>query len=91
MYHYCKGANLKLACKMRVAYIVVAVENQLVEEKVGLKGKKKSCGSWKTPWRSDYEQGKMVPCGGHQLIRTSGVRVGTQEEAMPGAFSDGAI
>ena len=72
MYRYCGGANLKLAGKTRVAYIVVTAENRLVEEKVGLKGKKKSCGSWKTPWWSDCEQGKMVPCSGHQLIHTSG-------------------
>ena len=42
---------------MRVAYVAAMVENQLVEEKVGLKGKKKSCGSWKTPWWSDCESG----------------------------------
>ena len=44
---------------MGVAYVAGMAENQLVEERVGSKGKKKSCGSWKTPWWSDYEQGEM--------------------------------
>ena len=50
MCHYCEGTNLRLARKTRVAYVAGAAENRLVEEKVGLKGKKKSCGPWKTPW-----------------------------------------
>ena len=88
---YCEGANLKHACKTRVAYVTVAVENRLVEEKVGSKGRKKSCGFWKTPWWSDCKQGKMNPCGGHQLICTSGVRMGTEEGVIPGDSGNGAF
>ena len=59
MCHYCEGTNLRLACKTCVAYVTGVAENQLVEERVGSKGKKKNGGSWKTPWWSDYKQGEM--------------------------------
>ena len=78
---YYKGANLKLACKIRVVYVMGTAANQLVEEKVGSKGRKKTCGSQKTPWWLDSNE-EDLPCGGHQLFHILGVCMGMQEEVI---------